>query len=258
MRHLLIFLIINFTVSFTPHASEAKEIRTIYLSNEPLLVTDEGDVRRGLFADLFTLAAKELGRTVKIVRLPWKRAQLVAESTPGSAVGPLTRTPKREDRFQWVAPLFQMRVTYLTKAGNFPRINSIEEARTKEIGIKRGTASVYAAKIHHLPEHRLQVLDSQKQLLQMLKIDRIDGWLVWDVLGYRAHKLFGSGIELAEGYSENLGDLYFASSKDVSDQEKQLWLAAFRKVIQRGDMTRLLEAYIGHSSVGGGPLLAYQ
>ncbi len=256
-RQLLILtFLISLLLGYT--TSEAGEIKTIYLSNEPLLVKDEGKKRIGVFADFFTLAAKELGREIEIIRLPWKRAQAVAQNKPGSALGPLTRTPKREDKYNWIAPLFQMRVTYMSKATLAPPIASVEEARKKIIGIKRGTASVYAAKLHDLPKSRLQVVDSQKQLLHMLDIGRIDGWLVWDLLGYRAHKLYGQGIELAEGFSENLGDLYFASSKDVSDKEKQLWLAAFEKIIRRGDMADLFMKYTGHSNIGGGPLLAYQ
>jgi len=247
-----------FLLPFLWNVAQASEIKTLYLSDEPLLVMDKNGESIGVFADLFKLAAKELNRDIEIKRLPWKRAQITAETSSQVAIGPLTRTPKRESKFSWIAPLFQMRITYMSKSDSQSEIKSIENAQKLRIGIKRATASVYASKLHKIPAKNVQTTDSHEQLLQMLDIGRIDSWLVWDLIGYRAHKLFGENISISEGYSENLGDLYFAGSKDISKQEKALWHQAFEKVIKRGDMADILMNYTGYSTIGVGPILAHQ
>lgn len=253
--HLLCFL---FFIPLLWNVAQAQEVKTLYLSDEPLLVMDKDGEKIGLFADLFKLAAQELGRNITVKRLPWKRAQKLVQNSSGVAIGPLTRTPKREANFTWVAPLFQMRISYMSIANRPPRITTLEMAREKKIGIKRATASVFASRLHKIPEKNIHSTDSHEQLLRLLEVGRIDSWMVWDLIGYRAHKLYGKNVELVEGYSQNLGDLYFAGSKDISSDEINKWKKAFTTIIKRGDMSRLLKHYTGHPKIGGGPILAHQ
>jgi len=71
--------------------------------------------------------------------LPWKRAQIMAISTPNSIIFPLTRTESREPNYRWISKVLDVPVMFITKQGQ-PLINTIEQAKLlKKIAVIFGT-----------------------------------------------------------------------------------------------------------------------
>jgi len=232
--------------------SSASEIKYVLLSDDQLLYIDsdrapEDDDVYGPFADLFRAAGERIGRKLTLERLPWKRAQRNAEQETNIALGPLTRTSRREAKFTWIAPLFPMRIVYLSKKGKSLMVRDLEHARQLRVGVKRGSTGTFAAKQHKLPPDLVTITNTQDQLLALLDADRIDAWLVWDFIAYRVLKKYGLRFELEEGYSEILGDLYFAGSLDVGEREAANWRTAFQQINEEGVMDRILLQYLGRT-----------
>lgn len=223
----------------------ADPISHIYTSNEPLLSqqSEDGQVK-GLFTDFFLQVAERANRQVNIKRLPWKRAQQIAESDPNIAIGPLTRTARREDKFKWVGSLFPMRIVYLT-LGDQPTIDSLEQARKLTIAIKGGSAAMFASRKHELPEANLTVVHQQELIFRMLQNKRVEGWLVWDVIAYRTIKEIAPNVELETGLVDNLGDLYLAASPSTSEEELAIWQKALLEVRNEGAFDKIMHKYLG-------------
>lgn len=230
----------------------AAEIKNILLSDDQLLYLDleparQSDEINGPFADLFRAAGARIGRELVFERLPWKRAQRNAGLETNIGLGPLTRTSRREANFKWIAPLFPMRIVYLTKKNSGPMVRNVEHARQLRVGVKRGSTGTFTAKQHELPNDRVTIANTQDQLLSLLDAGRIDTWLVWDFIAYRVLKKYGKKFELEEGHSEILGDLYFAGSTDISDREAAEWRVGFQQINEEGVMDRILFQYLGRT-----------
>lgn len=227
-------------------------IEKICLSDEPLLIDDRDGEMRGLFIDLFRQAAERIGRDIAFERLPWKRCQLYAGESQAIGLGPLTRNSRREAKYAWVAPLFPMRVVYLTQAGSGKHADSLAAVREMIVGVKEGSVSVFVAKKHEIPESQLVTTQTQDLLLRMLLRGRIDTWQVWDVIGHRTlqlnlHDDELAGAKLEEGLADVLGDLWFAASPGLPVEEVALWRGAFEALKAEGILDATVERHLGTS-----------
>lgn len=243
--HIALSLFIGVTIASTSSPSQAQTINKLLMSSEPLLAKTNADGHvQGIFADVFLNAAKEANRQVEVTQLPWKRAQKIAQDGESIAIGPLTRNTRRENQYKWIGPLFPFRIVYMTAAGQ-PRIETLEQARSLKIGIKGGSAAVFAAKKHKIPESQQVMVAQQDLILGMLLRDRIDAWLVWDIIAHRTVQEFSKGAKLQTGYTDEFGDLYLAASPSVPDSEIQIWREALKRVVDRGDLAQITHKYLG-------------
>ena len=247
MRQILNISLIFCIYLTLPNSAHSAEIKRILTSDEPLLSKQMADgTSTGLFVDFFLSVAKEANRDVTVTHLPWKRAQLNAQEANDVTLGPITRTKKRESSYKWIGPLFPMRITYMTREDQ-SRIETLEDARKLKVAIKGGSASVFASKKHQLPEVNLNIVSRQDLILDMLLRDRVDAWLVWDVIAHRTVQEFDKGAKLQEGYTDELGELYMAASPTVSDQEIERWRKAMKIVIANGELNDITYKYLGRS-----------
>lgn len=230
------------------HNAAAQKITTLYISDENIFTAQNAqEGQHGLFADLFLLAAEELGRDITVIKLPWKRAQATVLREKGSAIGPIARTAQRKDSYQWLSPLLPLRISYLSKAERELNIHTLDTARKLKIGAKLGTASSFAQKKHGIPDTNIIAVPSAQQIYYLLARERIDAWLVWDLVGFRLKKRLSPNAQfrLVSGYSDTIGMLYFAANPDTALQEVALWRGAFETILKRGALNQALKRYIG-------------
>lgn len=219
----------------------SNRIEHVYTTAEPLLeVVVEKSCYPNSFDSLIQEVAKFANRQVEVRRLPWKRAQVETQESSNAGIFPITRNARREKLYSWIAPLFPFRISYLTIGDGEP-IGSLEKARKKTIAIKAGSSSEFMARKHNLPEENLVVVSSQETILKMLKVGRVDGWLVWDLIAYKAAHEHAPEENLSFGFTEELGDLYFAASKQLDEVEAEIWRAAFEKAAEEKIVERYLE-----------------
>lgn len=232
----------------------AGKITHICLADEATLREDRDGAVRGLFADMFQEMATRAGREVVMLRQPWKRCQLTAMETDGYALGPLTRTSRREGHYGWVAPLFPLKVVYMSVKGENKAPKQLEDVRRLKIGIKGGTVSEFIARKHGIDEANRFVGTSQDQLLKMLAHGRLDAWLIWDLIAYRvlqqqvSEEILGDR-ELETGYEENVGLLWFAVSRAVDESEKKVWRDALKSMRDDGTFDQILKNYLGDAFI---------
>ncbi len=255
MRFLFIYL--GISLCFTKSLS-AEQIKILYLSDEHIFTLEKNGSQQNFFSDLFLIAAQKIDREIEIKRMPWKRAQKIIQQTTGGAIAPLTRTKEREPHYHWLHPLFPLRISYFTIKQTSPAISSLQEARQKRIGVKRGTFSEQIGARHQIPLAQLNSISSSEQILKLLDHGRIDAWLVWDLVAYRLNGALQSPLDLERGFGELLGTMYFATSLDVSEDERKLWSGAFAQTIEEGHLERLFINYFGvsysHAKSKKGPL----
>lgn len=116
--------------------------------------------------------AKRAGFSFEEVFVPWGRAVNNTENGSRSFIIPFSRTPEREDRFIWVAPLFDMTFGFVSLETQYNDKASAKELN--RIGVWRGTSMEEELMVEGFSN--LVPVSNDKALVRMLIGGRLDAW----------------------------------------------------------------------------------
>lgn len=121
------FLCVSIFVATCLHAQTARAADSLdFVTTEiPGYVDDEG----GAYRAMLEAAGAESGDNISFRLLRWVRAVERAEKSDRFLIIPFSRTPEREERFQWLAVLNHIHVGFVTLGG---AINTVEQAKELE------------------------------------------------------------------------------------------------------------------------------
>lgn len=151
--------------------ADADHIATIYTSYMQPVVLDDPE-RPGLAYEIVTELFKIAGKEYEIIPLPWARAQHMVQNTPESLIFPFSRTPTRENFYEWRVNIFNNQTHFITF--NHTKLTA-ETARKARIGVhyksswdnwltEQGYEDVY------------RVNEAGEELIKLLQNDRLDAW----------------------------------------------------------------------------------
>ena len=190
-------------------SSAAEQPIKVVAAEFPPLTTNAGGQPGGVVLEVVREACKKAGISIEFSFLPWERAQLETQARNDVLIIPFTRTPSREARYQWVAPVLEFHTVLVTLA--HPP-SSIEEARPLVMGYVRGTSfkdEVEQAGFPYVEETDDDVTNARK-----LKLGRIGAWITTDLMAHGVYRQ--AGFDPAElKYGPNLGPVkisYVAAS----------------------------------------------
>lgn len=199
----------------------------------------------GVVYDIVLEMAHRLGHQPKVEFFPWRRTQVLAEmggSLSWIGIFPLTRTPTREGKFQWVVPILDDSYVVLVKKNFKLNISKIDDLKSLKIGVLRGTAGEKS--LISLGLSKLQVVESDIQNARMLKTGRIDAWLVPYSAGNLYYQKVGLGLsDLKVVWKIMDMKVYFAMNKSVPSAEVEKWQRAFDSMKQDGTYYALMKKY---------------
>ncbi|QQZ39381.1 transporter substrate-binding domain-containing protein [Pseudomonas sp. SK3(2021)] len=140
----------------------------------PLTMINQGD-RHGIVGDVVLRALKDSGYTSEPRTLPWARAQKYAIENHNVLIAPLSRTPERELRYTWIAPIMQMDRAFFSlehKAASF------EEARRrfKAIAVGLGSAQEEILRSKGFAPEQIYAIKIGENPAQLLLKGRVDAW----------------------------------------------------------------------------------
>ncbi|WP_277593445.1 substrate-binding periplasmic protein [Pseudomonas chlororaphis] len=140
----------------------------------PLTMANQGD-RHGIVGDIVLQALKNSGYASEPRTLPWARAQKYAIEKDNVLIAPLSRTPEREHRYTWIAPIMQMDRAFFSlehKVANF------EEARRrfKAIAVGLGSAQEEILRSKGFAPEQIYAIKIGENPAQLLLKGRVDAW----------------------------------------------------------------------------------
>jgi len=121
--------------------AETRKVLRIVTSHLPPWVI-EGGTEAGAAQALVVELLRRLQMQPDIEYVPWLRAQHLTATRPRTAIFPLTRQPKRETLFRWLAPLYEENYIFLTGHHSRFDINRIGEMKSSRIALLRGGAQI--------------------------------------------------------------------------------------------------------------------
>lgn len=193
----------------------------------------------GFGVEIVRALQKEIGDDTAIEVVPWARGYKFLNEKPGVALMPTTRTPDREDLFQWVGPLMTINWTMYGLSGSNYNIKNLDDARSAAgIGVYR--EDVRARFLEESGFTNLQTVESQDINLKKLLRRRI-ALLVSSDIGMKAYYDRDETLrgKIKPILSFRTVDLYLAFSKDTAPEIVERWSGAYEKLYRNGVISEI-------------------
>lgn len=203
---------------------------------------DSNDPPSGLACELMAEIARRVGHSGKIQLYPLARALMVAASTPGTLVAPVSRIPAREKQYQWQVPILEDDFVVVTNKDSRADISSLEAVRKLALGVVRDGAGARLAEAANFDRVSLVAHDDLNA--RKLNMGRIDAWLSsWNGILSAQRHVGLSADGLRRGVVVMRVKIYLASSPELDPALMADWRAALDAMVRDGTYSRLLRKY---------------
>jgi polar amino acid transport system substrate-binding protein len=207
----------------------------------PLSMLSQGD-SHGILGEVAFKAAAIAGYELRLVSLPWARAQKDVQTGSDRLIVPLSRTPEREDNYTWIAPIMTMDRAFFTL--NEP-VESFAEAKKTYglIAVGMGSAQEQKLRDEGFRDDQIYPLKIGENPAQMLLRGRVDAWFngvpesqyIWRQL---------SGRPLKMSPPVMTADLYLACSKSCNPALVDSLSQAVEGLRRDGTINQLIDDYL--------------
>ena len=207
-------------------------------SSQMTLITEEDPpfsyIQNGSLTGAGTAIVREIARRIgindDILLLPWARGYKRLKSEPNVALFSTARTTERESLFQWVGPLFSIRLEFYTRKKDARPLKSLDEAR------QVGAIATYKDDFREelLQSMGFTNLDSSKSPLsniRKLMSGRVNLWF-YDNIGAPqvAHEAGIAPEELESVFTFQEQYYYIAISKQTSPAIVAQWQSTLDEI----------------------------
>ena len=179
------------------------------------------------------------GHTVQFTLMSdWDKAFNTARDTSGYGVYSTFRTPQREDKFQWVGPLYEEEWVILVPKNSELSINSLEELKKYKVGSYK-----FDAITDYLREHQIEITPAKSDAVNLvkLKLGKIDLWASSSLTGPYVAANFNLPIKRA--YKFNVSTLWLAMNKETDPAVVAELNQHLKEMHRQGEVQRLIDSY---------------
>jgi polar amino acid transport system substrate-binding protein len=206
----------------------------------PATVAEVPGPGQGLVHEAVIEMAKRLNTSIAIEYMDWDGAQKLALSQPNIGILSITRTPEREEHYQWCCRI--VTDDLILVGGQGVDVSSLEKVRDRPIGVLYHSGaealvrSLGFSRIHTSPEEWLNATKMKER--------RIDAWLAPRLMVIHAYKEIGADAStLNFGQIVRPSEIYLAFSKGTPEAEVARWADALKKIQDDGTLDQILARY---------------
>ena len=213
----------------------------VLTSHLPPLVVEGGGKRPGALHEVLLELCRRAGMEPTLEFMPWKRAIVLAEMGPMTAVFPLTRVPEREARYRWLAQLYEENYVLLAPRGRRFDVRRPEAMKGMRIATIRGSAQ--AGILSEM---------GYTKLVEARTVDEVHRFLVQGVadaafgeLGIVRNSLRTRGEQAMFDVSEPVRRTaaWLAASVDFPEDEAVRLRHAMEQMVADGTHVKILQRY---------------
>jgi polar amino acid transport system substrate-binding protein len=246
-RPLLSTALLATWLALAPLASGAEPLRFVTaelppytFQVPPATVSEDPGPGQGLVHEAVLEMARRLGSPVAIEYMDWDGAQKLAQSRPGVGILSITRTPEREEHYQWCCRI--LTDDLILVGGQGVDVSSLEKVKDRPVGVLFHSGA--EALVRSLGFTRIQPSPEEWLNATKMKERRIDAWLAPRLMVIHAYKEVGADAStLNFGQIVRPSEIYLAFSKGTPETEVARWSGALRQIQDDGTLDRLLARY---------------
>ena len=220
----------------------------LYLSQSPPLTVleptdqDGNNAITGIVGEVTVKAAAIAGYDLHPQALPWARSQRIVQTGKNQLIIPLSRTPDRENKYTWIAPVMTMDRAFFSLD---KQVETFEQARQTyaRVAVGMGSAQEQMLRDQGFNEKQIYSLKIGENPAQMLLLGRVDAWFngvpetryFWPQVSDRA---------LLTSPPLMKSDLYLACSKICDPTMVDDLRKAIESLRKDGTVQRITDAYL--------------
>jgi len=206
----------------------------------PATVSEEPGPGHGLVHEAVMEMAKRLDSGIVIEYMDWAGAQKLAQSQPGIGILSITRTPEREEHYQWCCRI--VTDDLILVGGQGVDVSGLEKVRDRPIGVLSNSGA--QALVRSLGFTRIQPAPEEWLNATHMRERRIDAWLAPRLMVIHAYKEIGADAStLNFGQIVRPSEIYLAFSKGTPEAEVARWAGALKAIQDDGTIDRILARY---------------
>jgi len=209
----------------------------IFTLYAPPLVTNFPE-RPGFAQEIVEEMFESAGLPYSITILPWQRSQVITQTRSEALIFPLTRTPTREDGFDWS-------VNICSTSSHFVSLNGVSYNRDN-IGSARIAVLSGSSWQNWLDENGITnyitLLSEDQQFVETLRLGRVDAWLAELTMSLNLIDAYGLGAATI-GDPIDRFDVYLASNKDHPYEGVEPLKNALSEMISSGRYGEIISQY---------------
>ncbi|WP_315960754.1 transporter substrate-binding domain-containing protein [Pseudomonas sp. DTU_2021_1001937_2_SI_NGA_ILE_001] len=223
-------------------AVAAAEPLPVYMLEAPPLTMSGPPGENGILGDAALLAGALADQPLALQSLPWNRAQRMVQQGQDLLIIPLSRTPERESKYTWIAPVMTMERAFFSLS---KQVGSFAEARQtyQRIAVGMGSAQEQKLREEGFSDEQIYPLKIGENPAQMLLLGRVDAWFngvpetqyIWK--GVSSKPLLMSPPLMS-------ADLYLACSAQCSEARVHSLRQAVETLRRNGTLNRLIHHYL--------------
>jgi len=206
----------------------------------PLTYSVDGTIT-GPAVDILKAIQNIIGSTDELNVYPWARSYIMLAEHSNVVLFSTAKTVQRESRFKWVGPIAEKKYSFFaTKAASI-KVDNFEEIKKYHIGVHIGSNNeqLLASKGFK----KLYSSSSEKENLGKLLLGQIDLWLTDEVQAEMLMNNISRRDLIEKVFTIENQQLYFAFSKDISDEVIQQWQKALDSLYQDGVIAAIYAKY---------------
>ena len=220
---------------------------TYYTEDAPPLNFKDGKNNTGITIDILSEIFKRTGSStsvndVKVV--PWARGYDALENDENTILFATAKTADRTDKFKWVGPITDLNIAVLTKKDG-PKISASSDLMSLKI------ASVLNDVGEQILLSETGYADASLQrsnldsAIKKLSVGRVDALTFVELTArYKIGQLGLKQEDFVVGYELLNLELYYAASKDVSDETIATMQEAMDSIRADGTLEKIINNYL--------------
>jgi polar amino acid transport system substrate-binding protein len=230
------------TIALNQPCSAAAHSLDLYLPDAPPLTLVDDHGRHGIVGDVTLKAARLAGYDLRLINLPWARAQQTVRAGTDQLIIPLSRTPDREAHYTWIAPVMTMDRAFFSLG---KRVENFEQARRTyaRIAVGRGSAQEQKLREEGFSDTQIYPVKIGENPAQLLLLGRVDAWFngipetrtIWPQVSSRPLLMSPEMMHT---------ELYLACSKVCDAQLVERLSEAVRRLREDGTVAKVLGEYV--------------
>lgn len=236
MRKLLFITLLFFTNAGQAFSTEPI-IRLVTSDLAPYAI--KNGTLPGIFIEVMQEVGKRLNQTYVVDFYPWTRAQHIATRKDGIIIFPLTRTPEREDLYQWLYPIAPIELVFVS---HFSKKMDLETAKKLgQIIVQNSTPAEAFLRARGFNNLVITPMAAARNIV-LLQRERVDAWFTgkgfaeYMIAQNQVHNLHISAPVLSS-------DLYVAASKSMPVEQAAALRHVLKELVQNGTVESILQKY---------------
>ncbi|SCA56824.1 putative ABC-type amino acid transport/signal transduction systems, periplasmic component [Candidatus Terasakiella magnetica] len=127
----------------------------------------------GFFVEIAREMVKRAGDDISVEVHPWGRAQTIAQTDANIVVFPMARLEHREKQYQWIAPIKEMKMSFITVNGEKLQVQAAK--KLSRVLVHQAAPPEMMLKKHGF-KNLVPIHDINPNVIRMMQYGRVDAW----------------------------------------------------------------------------------